>query len=95
MPANIRGNRRGWDYEALGRDVSEGEFMKNPQLQDQIARFKLQQYYNKYGAANAATAWYGGPGAIKRSSAAKTKKQKGGYPSINSYAASILKRMGR
>ena len=93
MPANLRGNKRGWDFEALGRDVSESEFMSNPQIQDAIARHKLQQYYRQYGPANAAIAWYGGPGAIKRSAAAKSKKQKGGYPSINSYSAAILRRM--
>ena len=47
MPANIQGNR-GWDYEALGRNISTSQFMASPQLQEAIAKYKLQQYYNKW-----------------------------------------------
>lgn len=90
MPGNINGTRKGWDYEALGRDISPGQFMSNPKLQDAIARYKLQQYYNKWGPRGAAVAWYAGPGAVGRSS----NKPQGAYPSINQYANSILKRMG-
>lgn len=93
MPGNIAGSRRGWDYEALGRDVSTSEFMRNPKLQDQIARYKLSQYFNKYGARGAAIAWYAGPGALRYSSSSLGRKQ-GAYPSINNYANDILKRMG-
>ena len=32
MPANIQGNR-GWDYEALGRNISTSQFMASPHLQ--------------------------------------------------------------
>jgi hypothetical protein len=81
MPFNIRGGRRGWDYEVLGRDISTSQFMRNPQLQEQIARAKLQGYYRRYGARGAAEAWYGGPGSIGR-----------GY--VRGYSNSILRRMG-
>lgn len=93
MPGNIAGSRRGWDYEALGRDISPGQFMHNPKLQDQIARYKLSQYYNKWGARGAAIAWYAGPGALRYSTSALSRKQ-GKYSSINAYANDILKRMG-
>lgn len=90
MPSNIRGTGKGWDYEALGRDISESQFMGNPKLQDAIARYKLQQYYNKYGPRGAAIAWYAGPGMVGRAG----NKSQGAYPTINQYANAILKRMG-
>lgn len=93
MPGNLGGKGSGWDYEALGRDVSPQQFMNSPQIQEQIARYQLQKYYNKYGARGAAIAWYAGPGALKYSSGSLNRGQ-GGYPSISSYAQSILKRLG-
>lgn len=96
MPSNIIGNKRGWDYEVLGYDITPQQFMSSPQLQDQIAKAKLSQYYNKYGAAGAAIAWYAGPGAAnkyKSSGYVSTSKQ-GAYPSINAYQQAILKGMG-
>lgn len=93
MPGNLGGRGSGWDYEALGRDVSSQQFMANPQLQDAIARYKLQQYYNQYGARGAAVAWYAGPGALKYGSAALNRGQ-GAYSSINNYANAIMRRLG-
>lgn len=90
MPGNINGSRKGWDYEALGRDITPQQFMSNPKLQDAIARYKLQQYYNKWGPRGAAVAWYAGPGAVGKAGG----KSQGAYPTINAYANSILKRMG-
>lgn len=93
MPSNIQGTGRGWDYEALGRDISTAQFMKSPQIQEQIARYKLQQYYNKYGPAGASIAWYAGPNAAKNyanSGYASTRGESGGYPSVSSYMNSIM-----
>lgn len=91
MPSNLGGKKSGWDYEALGYDVSPAQFMGSPQLQDAIARYQLSKYYKKYGAWGAAVAWYAGPGAVNR---ANKNKSQGAYPTINQYANSILKRMG-
>lgn len=93
MPSNIQGARRGWDYEALGRDVSVSQFMKSPQIQEQIARYKLQQYYQKYGPAGASIAWYAGPNAANKyvnSGRVSTRGESGGYPSVYSYMNSIM-----
>ncbi len=88
MPANIAGPG-GWDKEALGRDITTQQFMNSPKLQEQIARFKLSQYYNKYGAAGAASAWYSGsPTKWKTSTGAQ-----GAYPSIHNYVLDILNAM--
>lgn len=80
MPFNIQGSG-GWDKEVLGRNISTAQFMRNPQLQEQIARAKLSAYFNKYGARGASEAWYGGPGSIGK-----------GY--VRGYSNSILRRMG-
>lgn len=96
MPSNILGTHTGWDWQVLGRDINEAEFLNSPQIQEQIATAKLQGYYNKYGPAGAAVAWYAGPGAAQKyvsSGKASTGKQ-GVYPSVSGYMKSILHRMG-
>lgn len=96
MPSNIAGTGRGWDYEILGRDISTQQFMSDPNLQEQIARGKLKQYYDQMGPGGAAIAWYAGPSAglkYARSGYA-SKTNQGAYPSINSYMQSILRRFG-
>lgn len=95
MPANIQGAGRGWDYEALGRDVSVGQFLGSPKIQEAIAQYKLRSYYQKYGAAGAAVAWYAGPGAVQgylRNPNRYTNPQ-GAYPSIAAYVQQVLGRM--
>lgn len=88
MPSNIEGPG-GWDMEILGRNITPQQFMANPALQDKIALGKLRQYYNKYGARGAASAWYSGdPNKWRNTS------PQGGYPSIAAYVADIIRRMG-
>lgn len=97
MPANILGTKRGWDWEVLGRDINTADFINSPQIQEQIASAKLQQYYNKYGPAGAAIAWYAGPGAAQnyvKGGGMSTRGEAGGHPSVSGYVASILKRLG-
>jgi len=87
LDSNIEGPG-GWDKETLGRDISAQEFLNSPELQEKVAQTKLAAYYKDYGAAGAAKAWYGGPGAVRDSNA----PQYGG-PSINGYANSVVSRM--
>lgn len=87
MPANLPQ----WSREALGHSVNMQQFMKSPQIQDAIAKYKLNQYLQKYGAAGAAAAWYGGPGAVKNMNSRTT--QRGGYPSLAAYWNSVLAKM--
>ena len=92
MPSNINGKNRGWDYEALGHDVTTSQFLSSPEIQEKVARYKLQQYYNKYGPAGASIAWYAGPGAANKyakTGRASTNTQAWGFPSIASYMQSI------
>lgn len=88
MPSNIAGNR-GWDYEALGRNISQSEFMNSPALQDAIARYKLGQYLKTRGMAGAAATWYGGDWGYKNM---HSKTPQNGYPSMYAYIQSILNR---
>lgn len=80
-----------WAEEAgLSRDAE-----MTPENQEIVARFKLGQYYDKYGARGAAIAWYAGEGALEYSDDALNRKQgNGDEPSINEYADSVLARMG-
>lgn len=91
MPGNLGGSGSGWDYEALGRDISPQQFLASPSLQDQIAIHKIRQYYRGHGVRGAASAWYSGdPNAWRTST-----HSQGGYPSIRDYVLQILARMGR
>lgn len=96
MPSNIMGTGKGWDYEALGRDVNLGEFYADAGIQDKIATYKLQQYLNAYGPAGAAIAWYAGPGAAQKysNSGRVSTSSQGAYPTVSSYMQQILRRMG-
>jgi len=88
MPSNIAGPG-GWDMEALGRNVTTQQFLSTPKLQEAIAQYKLSQYFNKYGAAGAASTWYSGS-----PSKWNNRDPQGNYPSIHNYVLSILKAMG-
>lgn len=67
-----------------------------PENQEIVARHKLREYYDKYGARGAAIAWYGGTGALNYSDEALNRKQgNGNEPSINEYANDVMSRMGK
>lgn len=74
-----------------------------PENQEKVARFKLKQYYDEYGAEGAAVAWYAGPGNAERWVSGKTTDvwgntwdtpQHGTEPSIKEYAESVVGRAG-
>lgn len=93
MPGNIPS----WSREALGRSVSASQFARSPQLQEQIAQYKLRQYYQKWGPEGAAVAWYAGPGNASKYMRARGRgfgAAQGKYPSISAYALRILRDMG-
>jgi hypothetical protein len=48
----MRSNLPEWSKQALGREVSQEEFMNNPQIQEQIADHKIREYWSKYGNYN-------------------------------------------
>lgn len=83
-----------WGPWAREAGLPEGAEM-TPENQETVARFKLGQYYDKYGARGAAIAWYAGEGALVYSQSALNRKQgNGDEPSINEYADSVLGSIG-
>jgi hypothetical protein len=70
--------------------------LNSPEIQEKIATAKLKQYYDAYGPAGAAVAWYAGPGAAKKyvKSGKASTGNEGAYPSVSGYMQSILRRMG-
>jgi hypothetical protein len=89
MPANVAP----WSRAALGYTVSRQQFLRNPNIQEQIARHRLNQYLTKYGPSGAALAWYAGEGALRYSPATRNRAQ-GRYPSMNEYVNSVLRKAG-
>lgn len=85
------GNLKSWSKQALGHSITASQFLNSPALQEQIARYQMQQYYNKWGPRGAAIAWYAGPGAVN---SRNLNKSQGKYPTISGYVASVLRRLG-
>lgn len=99
MPANWES----WKNEAAaaGIDVGSGD-MSDPQAQEAVAKFKLGQYYDQFGAAGALVAWYAGPENAERYAEGQTtdtwgndwNKPQSNGPSIQSYVDQSLGRLG-
>lgn len=53
-----------WTKEALGREMSPAEFLKNEAAQDAVFDKKFGQYVEKYGEKGASEAWFGGEGSV-------------------------------
>lgn len=55
------GNLPSWSKQAIGRVVTEQEFLANPKLQDQIAQYQMEKQYQKYGTVeDVASLWFTG-----------------------------------
>lgn len=67
-----------------------------PENQETVARYKLGEYYDKYGAEGAAQAWYAGEGSFDYDEETLNRKQgNGDEPSIREYVDSVIQRMGK
>jgi hypothetical protein len=88
MRGNIAGSG-GWDMEALHRNITPGQFLNNPRLQNAIVRYKFGNYLRKYGAKGALSAWYSGdPNRWKHGGGGGA-----GYPSVYNYVMEVLNRL--
>jgi hypothetical protein len=113
VPVGSKGNRAygayqvmasnipSWSKTVLGRSITPEQYLNSPKLQDQIAQHYLRNYYNKYGPAGAAVAWYAGEGTarkwVKSHGVGFNQEQRASgkaFPSISAYAYDILKKMG-
>lgn len=93
----IMGNNiASWTKAALGKSLTPAQFLASPKAQDATARHFLQGYYNNYGPAGAAVAWYAGAGTAQKyvKNPSAYNGSQGHFPSINAYAMSILSKMG-
>lgn len=88
MPSNLQGEKQGWDYDALGRDVSTQEFLRSKAIQRAIVRHKLGQYLKNYGVKGALSAWYSGSPTRWNE-----KTPQGDYPSVRDYVLQVLDRL--
>lgn len=89
-----------WSEEALGY-VGD---MKDPEVYDKVARHKLKEYYDEYGADGAMVAWYSGPANAERwvdgeetdiyGRSWDAKNGNGDEPSIREYVQSVSGKMG-
>lgn len=80
-----------WSREAGLPEGAE----QTPENQEIVARYKLGEYLQKYGAEGAAAAWYGGEGAVNWGAEARNRKQgNGDEPSVNEYVAQVMGRIG-
>lgn len=79
-----------WSREAGLPEGAE----QTPENQEIVARYKLGEYLQKYGAEGAAAAWYGGEGAVNWGQEARNRKQgNGDEPSVNEYVAQVMGRI--
>lgn len=81
----LKSNIPEWTKEALGHSLTWQQFRDDKNAQDTTARYKIGQYYQKYGARGAASAWYSGNPSLSES----TRSQSGG-PSIKDYVDSVI-----
>ena len=98
LASALGGNKSGWDYQALGYDVTPQQFMA-PEIQEKVATYHLKRLYDRFGPAGAAVAWYAGEGTAAKwvksnGGGAYNTGQAGGYPSINAYVNKLMKLMG-
>jgi hypothetical protein len=87
-------NWSSWAVEA-GLSADAPQTSENQRI---VARHKMLEYFKEFGNwRDVAIAWYGGPGAVGYSEAAKNRKQYyngHAYPSLNEYADAIMDSMG-
>ena len=74
-----------WTQQYYGKRLTAQQFLANHQAQEMVAYGKLKDYWDKYGARGAASAWYSGNPDLHMS----TSSQSGG-PSIKEYVDDVL-----
>lgn len=94
MPQNLIGwgrnsgrRNHGWDFEALGYDISPQQFLSSPELQHKIIDFKLKQAFDKYGVVGASRWWY------SNNPNSSNRRPTPNEPSPNEYAEKVLEKM--
>lgn len=95
MPENLPS----WSQEALGRSISQEEFLSNPELQLKIIDFKLNQYWqaaivqangNEQEAVQRVAAWWYSGNPDKFQDTTPQYWDGDAYPSIADYSQQVL-----
>ena len=104
MPENLEGTGKGWDFEALGRDLTPEQFLADPDAQIRIINHQLAGEYQRQidsghsddeATRRTAAVWYSGNADL----ADDTKPQHWNgdpdkdYPSIKDYSDQVLNRV--
>lgn len=79
-----------WSKDALGREVSVGEFMSNPSIQDAIFDHRFGEYVKRFGEEGAAQAWFGGTGGVGK----LNRTDVHGRLNIGSYGSTFMQNIG-
>jgi hypothetical protein len=83
----MKANIPSWTKRALGYSMTWQQFRDSRSAQDTVARVILGGYYNKYGAAGAASMWFSGqPNPNKTTS--------DGYNTVRQYVNKVLSASG-
>lgn len=101
MPENLGGTGNGWDFEALGRDLTPEQFLADPEAQTQIINHQLSKTLDAQIAAGrseneairrTAAEWYSG-NPDKADDTAVQQWNGTEYPSIKDYSDGVLNRV--
>ncbi|PZO48737.1 MAG: hypothetical protein DCF15_17650 [Phormidesmis priestleyi] len=101
LPDNLAGDGKGWDFEALGRDLSPSEFLADPDAQTKIINHQLSKIHDEQLAAGkseddairrTAATWYSGQADLADDTMPQTYGS-GSYPSIKDYSDEVLNRV--
>lgn len=84
MPANVAS----WTKQALGHSLTPEQFYNSPSAQEAVAHKILGGYYQKYGAAGAAAAWFSG-------SPNYNSNASDGNTTVKNYVKTVLALMGK
>ena len=87
MPEHLRGGDE-WAGRVYGHSVTAKQFLASKTMQDQMARQILGGYYQKYGPAGAAAAWFSG-------SPNPNSNASDGNTTVRNYVKTVLALMGK
>lgn len=84
------------NWPSWSREAGIAGASPTPENQELVARYKIQQYYDKFGNwRDVASTWYSGSPESSYSSSALNRKQgAGNEPSIKEYVDSVMSRAG-
>lgn len=104
LPENLAGEGKGWDFEALGRDLTPDEFLADPDAQTRIINHQLSTIYEMQIAEGhsddeatrrTAAEWYSGQADKADDTAVQywDGDPSKAYPSIKDYSDEVLNRV--